>query len=100
MLEIIMGASGLFLSILPNVNEQTVEYVFSTINSYKDNKINYIGIKEKVRTDKSIITNLGYEGARVVISGVLANPEGVVEDPKEEVDLFSQYYLNILADHT
>ena len=89
-----------FLSILPNVNEQTVEYVFSTINSYKDNKINYIGIKEKVRTDKSIITNLGYEGARLVISGVLANPEGVVEDPKEEVDLFSQYYLNILADHT
>lgn len=89
-----------FLSLLPNNNEQSVEYLFRMINSRDmSGSLSYTGVKEKVRTDKSLITNLGYEGAARIIKGALANPDGVVEDSKEETDLFAQYYLTILNGH-
>lgn len=87
-----------FLTLLPNMNEQTVEYVFTTINSRDESdNLTYTGIKQKVRSDKSIMTNLGYEGAARVIQSVLENPTPVVEKESSYNDLFGQYYLTILT---
>lgn len=86
-----------FYTLLPNLQEHIVEYVFRLINTYEDGVPTYVGIKDKVREDKSFLTNLGYEGATRMIRGMLGS-EKVIED-KTDTDLFHNYYLTLLQDH-
>lgn len=89
-----------FRTLLPQLNEQTLEYVFTTINTYDENgDVHYTGIRQKVRDDKSIMTNLGFEGSTRVVRNILSSSEPIVEDQSQQRDLINQFYLTILADN-
>jgi len=89
-----------FLSILPQINEQTIEYIFTTITTRTvEGRIEYTGVKEKVREDKSFITNVGYEGASKIIPEMLGSVAEVSEENTEDRDLFFEYYLTLLGGH-
>lgn len=89
-----------FLKMLPQLNEYSVEYVFTTINTRnEEGELVYTGIRQKVRDDKTILTNLGFEGSTRVVKNLLSCDEPIVEDNSRQ-DLINQFYLNILANNT
>jgi len=89
-----------FIELLPQIVEYAIEYVFTIINSKDEvsGHYDFTGVKEKVKVDKSIITNLSFENQAKSIENILVE-EKIKEDNKADIDLFNKFYLDILSEN-
>lgn len=87
-----------FLKIMPKINEQTVEYLFSSVTAREGNDLTFVGVKGKVSEDKSLITAMSYEGTSKLIRTALTSPE-IIEEDMEGTDLFNHFFISTLKDN-
>lgn len=80
-------------ALMPKFNEDMLEFVFSICHSWINEDLVYVGIKQKVKTDKSWFSQVSYEDARRLVLNTLSKPEGY-EDKNS--DLFGDFFLNLL----
>lgn len=82
-----------FQKLMPQFNEDMYEFIFNCTHVWSDDTLVWVGIKQKVRDDKSWFSNLSYEGARKLVLNTLTN--GSTKDNSK--DLFNEFFINLLS---